>query len=125
MIARTRRLTTVDGEVAKRLRSLRHRAGLTQEKAAEAIGLTFQQLQKYEKGTNRISSGKLAALAQLYKVPVATFFGEDNRGLTVTIDTQLDTAVRHQIVGALNQIESPELEHLLRDGLVVLAKLLA
>jgi transcriptional regulator with XRE-family HTH domain len=121
----TRRLTNTDLEVAKRVRSLRHRASLSQEQVAEALGITFQQVQKYEKGMNRISPGRLAALAALFNVPVALFFGQDHRGVAVAVDTQLDTAVRHQIVSALNQIESPELENLMRDALVVIAKLLA
>jgi transcriptional regulator with XRE-family HTH domain len=124
MVTRARRLTTADAEVAKRIRSLRHRAGLSQEQVAEALGLTFQQVQKYENGTNRITSGRLVALAMLFKVPVAAFFGQDNRGADIIIDTQLDTAVRHQIVRALVDLQSPELESVLRDVLVVLIKLI-
>ena len=43
---------------------------------ARAIGVTFQQVQKYEKGTNRVSSGKLQQIARLLKVPISLFFGE-------------------------------------------------
>jgi transcriptional regulator with XRE-family HTH domain len=125
MAKHTRRLTAIDAEVAKRVRSLRHRAALTQEQAAEALGITFQQLQKYEKGHNRISAGRLHALAKLFNVPVAVFFGQDNRGLAVAVDTELHTPTRHQIVEALNQIESAELENLLRDALVMVAKLIS
>ena len=48
--------------------------GLSQEKLAEAIGLTFQQVQKYECGMNRISAGRLYQLAEILGVPVAYFF---------------------------------------------------
>ena len=64
----------VDEHVAIRLKAARIAAGLTQESAAAHINLTFQQLQKYEKATNRISAGKLAILARLYGKPVAWFF---------------------------------------------------
>lgn len=66
--------TMIDEHVALRLKAARMAAGLSQESAAAHINLTFQQLQKYEKATNRISSGKLAILARIYSKPVAWFF---------------------------------------------------
>jgi transcriptional regulator with XRE-family HTH domain len=48
--------------------------GLTQEKLGDALGLTFQQVQKYEKGTNRIGASRLQQLAEILQVPVAFFF---------------------------------------------------
>jgi transcriptional regulator with XRE-family HTH domain len=48
--------------------------GLSQEKVAHALGLTFQQVQKYEKGTNRISSSRLHQLARILEVPIPFFF---------------------------------------------------
>jgi transcriptional regulator with XRE-family HTH domain len=50
--------------------------GMSQEKVADALGLTFQQVQKYEKGSNRISAGRLLRLANLLEVPVSYFFEE-------------------------------------------------
>lgn len=70
----TKKATAVDHHVASRLRAARLMAGLSQEKAAEHIGLTFQQVQKYEKGTNRVSAGCMASLCKLYGVPVAWLF---------------------------------------------------
>lgn len=64
----------VDSRIASRLRIARHEAGLSQEAVGKAIGLTFQQVQKYEKGSNRISPGKLAVLAQLYNKPISWFY---------------------------------------------------
>lgn len=66
--------TDIDLRVSKRLRAARMMAGISQEKAGEHLGLTFQQLQKYERGANRISAGKLAMLAQFYGKPVEWFF---------------------------------------------------
>jgi transcriptional regulator with XRE-family HTH domain len=48
--------------------------GMSQEKLGEKLGLTFQQVQKYEKGTNRIGASRLQHIAQILKVPVSFFF---------------------------------------------------
>jgi len=52
--------------------------GMSQERLAEQIGVTFQQVQKYEKGTNRIGASRLQAIANVLAVPVAFFFQQDN-----------------------------------------------
>jgi transcriptional regulator with XRE-family HTH domain len=64
----------IDRAIAKRLRLARIAAGVSQAQAAEHIGVTFQQVQKYENGTNRVTAGCLALLAQVYGRPVAWFF---------------------------------------------------
>lgn len=64
----------VDMHVGHRLRVRRSLLGLSQEKLAEAIGLTFQQVQKYERGTNRVSAGRLFELSNVLDVPVSYFF---------------------------------------------------
>ena len=66
----------VDAIVGPRLRELRMLAGLSQSDLAATIGLTFQQLQKYERGVNRISASKLYLLARHLNVPVSTFFSD-------------------------------------------------
>ena len=60
--------------LGKKLRMRRLSLGLTQTKVAQAINVTFQQIQKYEKGTNGISSNRLMQLAQFLKVPIIYFF---------------------------------------------------
>ena len=64
--------------LGKKLRIRRLSLGLTQTKVAQAINVTFQQIQKYEKGTNGVSSNRLMQLAQFLKVPIIYFF-EDFR----------------------------------------------
>lgn len=64
----------IDIQVAKRLRAARIQSGFSQEHAAETLGVTFQQIQKYEKGTNRITAAKLFQLARLYEKPIQWFF---------------------------------------------------
>ena len=62
--------------LGKKLRMRRLSLGLTQTKVANAINVTFQQIQKYEKGTNGVSSSRLMQLSQFLKVPI-TYFYED------------------------------------------------
>jgi len=64
----------VDRYVGSRVRMRRMMLGLSQEKLGEALGLTFQQVQKYEKGVNRIGASRLQHLANVLQVPVAFFF---------------------------------------------------
>lgn len=65
---------SVDAHVGQRVRTRRTLLGLSQERLGEAIGLTFQQVQKYERGSNRISAGTLYRLSQVLGVPVSFFF---------------------------------------------------
>ncbi len=66
----------VDVHVGARVRMRRTLLGMSQTTLGEAIGLTFQQMQKYEKGTNRISAGRLYALSGTLDVPVEYFFDD-------------------------------------------------
>ncbi|MBI05984.1 MAG: transcriptional regulator [Rhodospirillaceae bacterium] len=66
----------VDIHVGKRVRMRRTLLGMSQEKLGKAINLTFQQVQKYERGTNRIGSSRLYQLSQVLDVPVSYFFDE-------------------------------------------------
>ncbi|AWK87998.1 helix-turn-helix domain-containing protein [Azospirillum thermophilum] len=66
----------IDIHVGARLRLRRTLLGLSQEKLGEAVGITFQQLQKYERGSNRISASRLFNLSQVLGVPVSYFFDD-------------------------------------------------
>ena len=66
----------VDVHVGSRLRLRRTLLGMSQEKLGEAIGLTFQQVQKYERGANRIGASRLYDLSRVLDVPVGFFFDE-------------------------------------------------
>ena len=72
-----------------KLRLRRLSLGLTQTKVAQAINVTFQQIQKYEKGTNGVSSNRLMQLSQFLKVPIIYFF-EDFKDLTPNETTNDD-----------------------------------
>ncbi len=66
----------VDVHVGKRLRVRRTLLGMSQEQVAEALELTFQQLQRYEKGASRVSASRLFELSQILDVPISYFFEE-------------------------------------------------
>ncbi len=64
----------IDTHIGKKLRSRRMLMGLSQDATARAAGITFQQVQKYEKGANAMNATKLLVFAQLMRVPVSYFF---------------------------------------------------
>jgi transcriptional regulator with XRE-family HTH domain len=66
----------IDVHVGKRVWMRRLFLGMTQQTLANALGLTFQQVQKYEAGANRVSASRLSAMADILGVPIAFFFGD-------------------------------------------------
>lgn len=76
LAAKPRRPHPVDIFVGNRLRLGRRMVNVSQEKLAENLGVTFQQVQKYENGTNRISASRLHLAARILDVPVSFFFPE-------------------------------------------------
>jgi transcriptional regulator with XRE-family HTH domain len=75
-----RRANLIDTHVGARLRLRRMLLGMSQEKLGESLGLTFQQVQKYEKGVNRVGASRLFDLAQVLGVPVQYFYDELDPG---------------------------------------------
>ena len=70
-----RRAGAEDVEIGRKIRALRLERGLSRSDLAGGIDLTFQQVQKYEKGTNRVSAGRLQRIADLLNTPVTFFYG--------------------------------------------------
>jgi len=64
----------IDEHVGRRVRMRRRMLAMSQGKLGDALGLTFQQVQKYEKGTNRIGASRLQQISHILQVPVAFFF---------------------------------------------------
>jgi transcriptional regulator with XRE-family HTH domain len=71
-----RKPNMIDAHVGARLRQRRMLLGISQEQLADMLGLTFQQVQKYERGTNRISASRLFQLARTLDTPITWFFEE-------------------------------------------------
>lgn len=69
-----KRPNPIDVHVGSRIRLRRNMLGISQEKLGESLGITFQQIQKYEKGTNRVGASRLQAIASILNAPVSFFF---------------------------------------------------
>ncbi len=72
----------VDKYVGSRVRMRRIMLGMSQEKLGEKLGLTFQQIQKYEKGTNRVGASRLQQISEILQVPVSFLFDGGPSGST-------------------------------------------
>ena len=75
-VEREHRPSPIDVHVGSRVRLRRTLLGMSQEKLGEALGLTFQQVQKYERGANRIGASRLFDLARVLDVPIGFFFDD-------------------------------------------------
>jgi transcriptional regulator with XRE-family HTH domain len=73
-----RRADPIDAHVAQRLRLRRELAGYTQDKLGQAVGVSFQMIQKYENGMSRVGASRLLKIAKVLGVPVAWFFEDFN-----------------------------------------------
>lgn len=108
----------IDRIVGQRLRWRRRELRLTQEQLGERLGLTFQQVQKYEKGVNRVSAGRLWEMASQLSVPIAYFF----EGADEVVSSQLAMretgdapelpiidAQSMELIAAFQKIDDPDL----------------
>ena len=105
-LARDRRPNPIDVYVGSRLRLGRKILSVTQEKLAENLGVTFQQVQKYERGLNRISASRLHQAAQILDVPVTFFFPQADPPHSDEADCADD---RSEVMGFLCSSEGLEL----------------
>lgn len=84
--------------LGKKLRIRRLSLGLTQTKVAQAINVTFQQIQKYEKGTNGVSSNRLMQLSQFLKVPIIYFFEDYKEFKDVNLTDELNDDLNYSFL---------------------------
>jgi len=129
---RPRRVEAWDVEVGRRIRARRLECWLTQQELAQGLGVTFQQVQKYEQGTNRVSAGRLLAICNLLQVPITFFYdsaaparsGEarlkpsrlfdllenrDTLQLAEAFDRLADRNVRRAMVQLMEKLAGPEI----------------
>jgi transcriptional regulator with XRE-family HTH domain len=108
-----KRIDPLDIEVGQRVRTFRLHKGLSQEKLGDQLGLTFQQIQKYEKGTNRVSAGRLQHIANILGIPVSDFFTSHGQGgaMPAELFRLLDTPAALRLVRAYSRIREPKLQH--------------
>ncbi len=105
-------ITDVDKHVSRRMRERRQIMGVTQEGLADRLGITFQQVQKYEKGSNRMSAGRLLGVAEVLEVPVSYFFegldGASAAEEAIRADLLLDKN-GIELLRAFNRIEDKQM----------------
>ena len=119
----------VDVEIGKRIRLRRKMLKISQEKLAKAVGVTFQQIQKYEKGTNRVGGSRMQQIASVLGAPVGFFF-HDSDGSTIEENAILkfastneglalirafskikDSGARRQIIGIAETVAAHSTAH--------------
>ena len=102
-----------DIEVGQRVRAMRLERGMSQVKLGDALDLTFQQVQKYERGTNRVGAGRLQHIAEILGVPVADLFAstaERTAAGSESLFELADTGGALRLLRAYSQISSPQLK---------------
>jgi transcriptional regulator with XRE-family HTH domain len=106
---------SLDIEVGRKVRALRLEKDLSQEKLGEALGLTFQQVQKYEKGTNRISAGRLQRIAEILGVPPSVFFADTSSPVVLANDLSelADSGAALRLLRAYSRIPSASVQQAL------------
>jgi transcriptional regulator with XRE-family HTH domain len=122
----------IDQQVGARLRMQRMLVGMSQEKLGEALGVTFQQIQKYEKGSNRVSASTLKQIAQALNVPPSFFledatprsaapgFAESGSGSYVV--EFLSTSEGVELNRSFSSIRDPKIRKAIVDFIVSLAR---
>src|ERR1044072_4647563 len=115
---RAERADNRDAEAGRRVRSRRLELRLSQTELAAGIGVTFQQVQKYEKGTNRIGAGRLERISEKLQVPISFFFDNidgtnegaprDPKKRNDSVFELMQTSGALRIVKAFHKIQSPK-----------------
>jgi transcriptional regulator with XRE-family HTH domain len=127
MIENKKKPNPIDIHVGSRVRLRRNMLGMSQEKLGDSLGITFQQIQKYEKGTNRVGASRLQAISSVMSVPVSFFFedapgadGTPNKGFaedssaTYVVDF-LNSAEGLQLNRAFMKITDPKVRRKIVD----------
>ena len=107
--------------LGKKLRMRRLSLGLTQTKVAQAINVTFQQIQKYEKGTNGVSSNRLMQLSNFLKVPITYFFEDfkefsDNKAQPQDDNLDLNYSFLSKTFSALSRSNKEKILQVLKNA---------
>jgi transcriptional regulator with XRE-family HTH domain len=116
-----------DRHIGSQIKARRNAIGMRQEKLGDMLGLTFQQVQKYEKGMNRVGAGRLLDIGTILQVPVTYFY----EGLSIdrfkvssedkATSLLLATTEGQRLIKAFSMIESPQLRRKLVDLIEVMS----
>ena len=95
------RVTALELAIGARMRTRRRQLGLSQSDLADKLGVSFQQVQKYERGANRVSASMLESVATALGAPISYFFGkEEQEPLAVPFDDPLSSRETFEVVRA-------------------------
>lgn len=111
----------IDVTVGGRIQRLRTAGGMTQTKLAEALGISFQQIQKYENGRNRVSGSRLQQIASALNVSVSDLFSDPPQSGDAQVEEELMAFIQSQQGRALNE-GFQKLPPDLRKGFLALVK---
>jgi transcriptional regulator with XRE-family HTH domain len=115
----------IDGIVGKHIRLRRLSKGLSQTELGKRVGVTFQQVQKYEKGVNRVGASRLLKIAEVLEVPVSYFFeGADYNETTSDVESPLSLIAEPQALRLVQAFSGINNTHL-RRSLVELVERIA
>jgi transcriptional regulator with XRE-family HTH domain len=120
-VARRPHNTDVLAGIQVRLR--RNELGLSQTDLANRLGITFQQVQKYEKGTNRISASRLEAISSIMDVPISYFFPEPGEGQApeAQVEAVVDVLATKNLLRDFAKVGSPSVRKAVCDLVIALA----
>ena len=133
MMENKKKPNPIDIHVGSRIRLRRTMLGMSQEKLGESLGITFQQIQKYEKGTNRVGASRLQNISSILNVPVSFFFdgaptgdmpelGFADSAATTYISEFLATSEGVQLTKAFTRIKSGRVRRRIIDLVEALAE---
>jgi transcriptional regulator with XRE-family HTH domain len=97
-----KRTSALDRAIGARVRARRTSLGMSQERLGEALGITFQQVQKYERGANRISASRLHAIAAILGTEVSHFFEDRSAGPNASFSLSAEAPALQTELAALN-----------------------
>ncbi|MGB7286288.1 MAG: helix-turn-helix transcriptional regulator [Salaquimonas sp.] len=108
MATEKRKPNPIDIHVGSRVRLRRTMMGMSQEKLGDALGITFQQIQKYEKGANRVGASRLQEISRVLNTPISFFF-EDAPGTPPGNDGFKESSATNYVVDFLSSSEGLQL----------------
>lgn len=94
--------------VGQNIKNRRNQLGMSQEKLGDALGVTFQQVQKYEKGTNRTSASKLVAISNILNITVENLFA--GTGMIDAPEQKILSPQAYKLASQFDQIENPKIK---------------
>src|SRR3954465_7605567 len=109
MIENKKKPNPIDMLLGSRIRLRRTMLGMSQEKLGESLGITFQQIQKYEKGTNRVGASRLQNISSILNVPVSFFFEDAPGDHTSSAGGMAEASSSNYVVDFLSSSEGLQL----------------